>query len=717
MATRRAISTDCPQLIKQDLARSGLAWATVAPHVLAYNPHPAPPLLAKALPQLKTQDADAVLLFQYSAFGSDGALLLLPPEQYARARVYWKPPTGFAARQAKDTRPKYLQRPGTAVRVYPAPTMDWAAYFADAERALFITEGEKKALALAQRGVYAIALGGVYSTAPGKHGGADAEAPLCPDLARAAQGRLVYVAFDIDKGHTNYSPDVNRAALVLAAKLANVGAEVRVVVHQRPPGMGLDTKWAVDDWLQCLPPDFTGPQLGQLCMDESAPHATARTLLGLDAEHVYIEELHVVAKRTTRHLSPREAFRTMYNTDHCTVARPSVNQRTGLPMVRLEVRPRADAWLEWPARSTVRKADYCPGVADVITTENAFNTWPGWACAPHSAPTLGDIKPFTDALAWLHELDDCPFMLLWYLYPFAYPEANKQFVIPVLQSEAEGVGKSIIPTLLGEHVYGRGYSILNADSLHSTRLEFAKESMFLLLDDMKSLAPYQAQLNSLATAKTIRVDEKYVRSYNVRNTLNLIITTNYTQPMRVTADTRRYFFPHITGDKNKKLWTALVHWFEHEDGGPKLLGWAQAMRGNGGFAEYDPMGEAPHTSKRDEMQELNLSDADQWVRDALVQGAQRDVLLLDELHAEFTRLLPDLPPQEATKTVLSKALHTTGRAMGLEKRVLTYPGPPRTTKTAYAVRRGRYWLGQTSDEWRKCIDSKGAFRGQSRKKY
>jgi hypothetical protein len=288
-------------------------------------------------------------------------------------------------------------------------------------------------------------------------------------------------------------------------------------------------------------------------------------------------------------------------------------------------------------------------------------------------------------------------------------------VIPVLQSESEGVGKSILPTLLGKHVYGAAYSALQAGSLRSERLEFAKECMLLLLDDMQSLAPYQALLNSLATTETLRVDEKYVKSRNVRNTLNMIVTTNYTKPLKVSGETRRIFFPMVTDVKDRPYWKRVVQWFEKEGGGRKLLGVAQLLRGCGGFAEYDPTAPAPRNAKRDEMEEMSISEADKWVHNQLVKSATRDLVLFSEAYDAFAMVMRNggAAPVDFSYAVFKKAMNTTGKACGDVKRVVPfYTAGKQTNGTVYAVKNIDRWVKQDQIAWRDHVLKAGpAFRG------
>ncbi|MFZ2955372.1 MAG: DUF3854 domain-containing protein [Candidatus Ozemobacteraceae bacterium] len=118
---------------------------------------------------------------------------------------------------------KYLQPIGTPIKPYiPAPT--WGV--ADKpSKPLWICEGEKKTLKVAQHGRYAIGLSGVWNFR-------NAAEPFLPDLREIKwTGRTVYLGYDTD-AETN--PAVRQALAELAVKLTSLGA----IVHFPTWGSG-----------------------------------------------------------------------------------------------------------------------------------------------------------------------------------------------------------------------------------------------------------------------------------------------------------------------------------------------------------------------------------------------------------------------------------------------------------------------------------------------
>ena len=109
-----------------------------------------------------------------------------------RVRAYFLPyfdlagkPTGFArARLLDPWTPKgekkprrYTQPMGTTAHLYfpPVPGLDWRKVAKDPAIPVVLTEGEKKAYALAKLGVPCIGLGGVWSFLTRDHEGAPSD--------------------------------------------------------------------------------------------------------------------------------------------------------------------------------------------------------------------------------------------------------------------------------------------------------------------------------------------------------------------------------------------------------------------------------------------------------------------------------------------------------------------------------------------------------------
>ena len=109
----------------------------------------------------------------------------------------------------------------------------WDAVLADKSIPLVLTEGVKKALALIEQGIPAIALRGVTQW----HEKESKE--IWPELAALVEGRQTLVAFDQDE-KTKTKADVSRQAVLLGNAIERAGGSPRFMVWDGAMGKGID---------------------------------------------------------------------------------------------------------------------------------------------------------------------------------------------------------------------------------------------------------------------------------------------------------------------------------------------------------------------------------------------------------------------------------------------------------------------------------------------
>jgi hypothetical protein len=132
---------------------------------------------------------------------------------------------------------KYVTPKGMPAKPYIAPgTWDVCER---TNKPLWIVEGVKKALKLAQHGEKAIALLGVYNFRAGKDSTEKEENKYLWGEIRTFNffGRTVYLAFDADLWD---NPQVRDALWELALKLFNLGANIYFVSWKQSEGKGID---------------------------------------------------------------------------------------------------------------------------------------------------------------------------------------------------------------------------------------------------------------------------------------------------------------------------------------------------------------------------------------------------------------------------------------------------------------------------------------------
>jgi hypothetical protein len=175
---------------------------------------------------------------------------------------------------------KYEQPAGVPPRAYyPVASLPGLR---DGTSPVFISEGEKKALALSQLGLAAVGLGGVWCwKTKGSEG-------LIDDLATFPwAGRVVYVAFDYDpKPETR--KHVALAAKRLRKALREAGAQV-VYLVELPPGPD-GAKCGVDDFLLA-----NGPEAFAALVEAARQKYAGRTQITVSTEEHLVNEAAVNA--------------------------------------------------------------------------------------------------------------------------------------------------------------------------------------------------------------------------------------------------------------------------------------------------------------------------------------------------------------------------------------------------------------------------------------
>lgn len=558
------------------------------------------------------------LAFQYHDIDEDGDIT---PAKYHRYKIYWPPLSGFAAK-TKDRRPKYLQPPDTPVKLYIPPTIDWKEFMRNPSISLAIVEGEKKALALAARGVACVAVGGVYNTGNRKRGEA-----VLPELRLLSKGsRTVYVVFDVDEGNTTMKPEVARAANILAERLLDFGAIPRIVTL---PSDG-SRKMAIDDWL-LENSEYNLVQILQT-FDTNAHSRDSAVLLYSEAEkYVYIGGTELVGQISNRELIARRG----YLTDRCNVevivdeTKLIRDKSSGMLMPHRVsvVRDLGEAFLRWPARPSATSIRYEPGVLEAITPDGAFNTWKGWAQPVPESVTEMDVEPLRKAFKFMYK-EDWHAMWEWFMLPIAKP-GIQQVIMPIIQSPKTGTGKSSIPVFFCNFVYGTGEdspdnaTILNSTSVKNQRMEFILNKQFVLIDDANDAdRATQDMIKGLVTSGAQFIDAKYVKGANKRTRCCWCVTTNRELPFKIDdPNDRRLFLPATSEEQGPhigKFWQELHDW-GRAGGGGKVVAYAQQLFD---AEKVDPMRSAPMTPKKAEMVNLGRSFSENVILDLITQAKE-----------------------------------------------------------------------------------------------
>lgn len=154
------------------------------------------------------------------------------------------------------------------------------------------------------------------------------------------------------------------------------------------------------------------------------------------------------------------------------------------------------------------------------------------------------INKFVQHLKYLTSDEEAEILIGFMAYITQNP-GKKVLWVPLIQS-VEGIGKSVIGSLLINHVFGKQNagvvdSIIIADSNNS----WASSKMLRVLEEIKLAGHNRYEvlnnLKPLITNQTITRKEKFEVSSEVRNTCNFIAFTNYKDALPVDENDRRWW--------------------------------------------------------------------------------------------------------------------------------------------------------------------------------
>lgn len=483
---------------------------------------------------------------------------------------------------------RYAQQKNTVNEIYMPPFVDWESIRKDVEQPIVITEGELKAACATKHEYPTIGLGGVWCFKSN-----NSRFPLLPQLADITwKGRAVYIAYDSD-AVTN--PQVITAENAFAREIMLRGAEPYIV--RIPPGPE-GAKQGIDDFMLAH-----GPERFRDLLDEATEWRAAQELFALNEEVVYVRDPGIIlVLDNLQRITPR-AF-----ADHAFSTRIYHETQYTDNGTKMVERSAPKEWLKWPARAEVAKVTYAPG-KERITDRHEFNVWSGWGVQPEK----------NDTISLWHELLDFIFkdgdeerewFEKWAAYPLQYP-GTKLYSCAVIHGKAHGTGKSLIGYILGS-IYGRNFTEVSDEDLHAPHNEWAENKQFVLGDEITGgdKRAVSERLKRMITRNKIRLNPKYVPSYEILDCINYFFTSNQPDSFFLEDDDRRMFIWEVFGQpmaqdfydevdvelKNGKLGAAVFEYLLNLD-----------------LRDFNPRAPALLTGAKKNMIDNGRSDLGMWV--------------------------------------------------------------------------------------------------------
>ncbi|MCE5247614.1 DUF3854 domain-containing protein [bacterium] len=610
-------------------------------------------------------------------FGLDGGPLAAAPKwpQFERVRYLGPKTESFAAVAGAKER-RYAQPPGTGVCAYLPRVLPWKTIASDPARDLVITEGELKASCAAVRGFAAVGLGGVWNFRCPTTG-----VLFLPELeAIDFRRRRVHVVYDSD-ARTN--PHVCDALNALAEELRLRGALPQMVALPDLPGKA---KVGLDDFIVA-----EGTDAFVALLDEAEPLTMAAELWKLNEEVVYVRDPGVVVARADgRKLAPAAFVAHAYAARVC--AERTVKKDGSVSFKRV---PAAPKWIAWPYRREAARIVFAPGQPREaeVGGEVCWNDWPGWGVQPKKGD-VGLFRRLVDHLFEGADPADRRWFLDWLAWPLQHP-GEKLFTAAVVHGVGQGTGKSLLGYTIGK-IHGAGFSEINSEHLRAPFNEWLVNKTFILGDDVTGQTSRRDAdlLKKLVTQKTLRVNQKYVPSYEVADCANYYFTSNQPDAIFLEDEDRRYFIHEVVADR---LPADFARAYDEElwHGGLAAAVFANLLDRN--LEKFDPRAAAPATRAKEKMTSLVRSDLGSFVaalREAPDQTLRLGGMVLRSDLYTSAELLGIYDPAGKTKTTAGGV----GRELARQGFLLAAGGSP----VRVEAEQNRYWAIRRGDAWRKA---------------
>jgi hypothetical protein len=497
--------------------------------------------------------------------------------------------------------------PNEAPHAYMPPVYPWAGLRDDDK--VYIHESCIKAINGAVLGYASVGLNGVWGWTSRKHTIALVEE--LRDLPWKAKRLQPVIVFD-SNAWDNWQ--VQRAEASLAAKLLEITGR-RAVALRVPKWQGEDQGF--DDYRarvgDAAARSFLDGGSAEGGFTEIELSDIQLLMLQLSSEVCVVRELGRIADQATGDLMSRAVF-TDVNYAHFTAEIEDGERTRQVNVPKL--------WLSDPRRVEVQSLEYSPGRDRLIRGPGGLpnlNLWRGMGCEPEP----GDVDPWLELLA-NNVMDDGlrQWIINWCAYPVQHLGAKMNTML--LMFGPSGTGKDLFLTPV-KAMYGGNAVEVDSDALKSSFTSFYAQRQLVHANELVRCKGEEDAINqrvkALVTSPKLKVNRKGQPEYEIDNHVNVAITSNYWDCIKLDQDDRRACVVRWDGEMDRRgdqpYWSRYVRWVEC--GGAAAVHDYLLRRDTTGF---DPAAWAPDTKWKEQVKEATMGALESWVMDLMRTPAE-----------------------------------------------------------------------------------------------
>lgn len=561
---------------------------------------------ARRSTQVNAADNRAAIVFPHYKLGDKDQVIewwsarLVPLMDKVELRVV----TSFAdvldATAAKTRTPgKMFCPPNESPHAYLPPVYDWRK-LSSGDR-IYIHESCIKAINGAVLGLPSVGLNGVWGWSSRKHNIALVEE--LKDLPWKALQLQPVIVFD-SNAWDNWQ--VQAAENALATKLMEITGRQAVALRVPKAEGGEDQGF--DDFRARV----GDAQAREFLLSEGTPVDISeyhQMMLQLSSEVCVVRELGRIADQATGDLMTRAVF-TDVNYAHFTVEVEDGERTRQVNVPRV--------WLSSVDRVEAQSLEYSPGKGRLIVGDRGglpnLNLWRGMGLDPEP----GDVDPWLELLANNVENDELrQWIVAWCAYPLQNP--GKKLNSYVLMFGPSGTGKNLFFKPL-HAIYGGNAVIVDTDALKSTFTSYYAQRQFVHADELVRARGEEdlvsQRVKALVTQEMLKVNRKGQPEYEIANHVNLAITSNYWDCVKLDQDDRRacvvrWGVGGVDRRGDQAYWQRYVKWAENGWGPAALYNYLLGVD----ISWFDPAAWAPATAWKEEVKTATMSPMEAWIAD------------------------------------------------------------------------------------------------------